>query len=83
MEIIEELEPVRRGVYGGAVGYFGFSGNMDTAIAIRTMVMRRRARSTSRPGPASSPIPTRSASIAECVNKARALFQAVKLAESM
>ena len=39
MEIIEELEPVRRGVYGGAVGYFGFSGNMDTAIAIRTMVI--------------------------------------------
>ena len=31
MEIIEELEPVRRGVYGGAVGYFGFAGNMDTA----------------------------------------------------
>ena len=38
MQIIEELEPTRRGVYGGAVGYFGFSGNMDTAIAIRTMV---------------------------------------------
>src|SRR5215467_5457705 len=35
MEIIEELEPVRRGVYGGAIGYFAFSGAMDTAIAIR------------------------------------------------
>jgi anthranilate synthase component 1 len=40
MEIIEELEPVRRGIYGGVVGYFGFSGDMDTAIAIRTALMR-------------------------------------------
>ena len=40
MEIIDELEPERRGPYAGAVGYFGFSGNMDTCIAIRTMVMQ-------------------------------------------
>jgi anthranilate synthase component 1 len=40
MEIIDELEPVRREVYGGAVGYFSFSGNMDLAIAIRTLVIR-------------------------------------------
>src|SRR4029077_15910769 len=40
MEIIEELEPVRRGVYGGAVGYFAFSGAMDTAITIRTALFR-------------------------------------------
>jgi len=39
MEIIAELEPERRGPYAGAVGYFSFSGNMDTAIAIRTMVI--------------------------------------------
>lgn len=39
MEIIEELEPVRRGPYAGAVGYFGFSGNMDFCITIRTFVM--------------------------------------------
>ncbi|PLX88079.1 MAG: anthranilate synthase component I [Desulfuromonas sp.] len=39
MEIIDELEPSRRGVYGGAVGYFSFSGNMDLAIAIRTLVV--------------------------------------------
>ena len=38
MQIIEELEPERRGVYGGAVGYIGFDGNMDVAIAIRTVV---------------------------------------------
>ena len=40
MEIIEELEPVRRGPYGGAVGYFGFSGSMDTCITLRTIVMK-------------------------------------------
>lgn len=42
MEIIEELEPTRRGLYGGVVGYFGFGGDMDTAIAIRTALMRDR-----------------------------------------
>jgi anthranilate synthase component 1 len=40
MEIIEELEPTRRGLYGGTVGYFGFSGDMDMAIAIRTALIR-------------------------------------------
>jgi anthranilate synthase component I len=40
MEIIEELEPIKRGVYAGAVGYFGYSGNMDTCIAIRTLVIK-------------------------------------------
>jgi len=40
MEIIDELEPCRRGVYAGAVGYLGFNGNMDTAIAIRTLVIK-------------------------------------------
>ncbi len=40
MEIIEELEPTRRGLYAGTVGYIGFSGNMDTAIAIRTLVVK-------------------------------------------
>jgi len=40
MQIIEELEPVRRGPYGGAIGYFSFSGSMDTAITLRTIVMK-------------------------------------------
>jgi anthranilate synthase component 1 len=40
MEIIEELEPTRRGLYGGVVGYFDVGGDLDTAIAIRTTVMR-------------------------------------------
>ncbi|NIS73681.1 MAG: anthranilate synthase component I, partial [Deltaproteobacteria bacterium] len=40
MEIVDELEPSRRGAYGGAVGYFSFSGNMDTCITIRTFVIK-------------------------------------------
>ena len=40
MELISQFEPVRRGIYGGAVGYLGWSGNMDTAIAIRTAVIK-------------------------------------------
>jgi len=40
MQIIDELEPTRRGPYGGAVGYFSFSGNMDFCITIRTFVIR-------------------------------------------
>jgi anthranilate synthase component 1 len=82
MEIIEELEPIRRGVYGGAVGYFGFSGNMDTAIAIRTMVIDDGViYAEAGAGIVADSDPEREH--AECVNKARALFQAVKLAESM
>ncbi len=82
MQIIEELEPVRRGVYGGAIGYFGFSGNMDTAIAIRTMVIDRGTiYAQAGAGIVADSDPEREH--AECVNKARALFQAVKLAEAM
>src|SRR5258708_36411280 len=40
MEIIEELEGTRRGLYGGAVGYFSYGGSMDTCIAIRTLLLR-------------------------------------------
>ena len=40
MEIIHELEPSSRGIYGGAIGYIGWNGNMDTAIAIRTAVIK-------------------------------------------
>ena len=59
MEIIEELEPTRRGLYGGTVGYFGFAGDMDMAIAIRTALMQGRRRLRRARAPASSPTPTR------------------------
>ena len=82
MEIIEELETVRRGVYGGAIGYFGFSGNMDTCIAIRTMVIDGGTIYVGAgAGIVADSDPEREN--AECVNKARALFQAVKMAEAM
>ena len=55
MEIIDELEPVKRGPYAGVVGYLDFSGNIDTAIAIRTMVVSDNRSARSRPAPASSP----------------------------
>jgi anthranilate synthase component 1 len=40
MQLIDELEPVKRGIYSGAVGYLGFNGDMDVAIAIRTAVVK-------------------------------------------
>jgi len=82
MEIIEELEPVRRGPYGGAVGYFDFSGNMDTCITIRTMVAKNgRLYVGAGAGIVYDSDPEREH--AECVNKSRALIQAVRLAEEM
>jgi anthranilate synthase component I len=82
MEIIDELEPVRRGVYGGAIGYFGFDGNMDTCIAIRTMVVDDGvAYVEAGAGIVADSDPEREHQ--ECVNKSRVLFQAVKLAERM
>ena len=57
MEIIAELETDRRGLYAGCVGYVDFSGNMDTCIALRTMVVRTASPSC-RPAAASSPTAT-------------------------
>ena len=82
MEIIEELEPVRRGVYGGAVGYFSFSGNMDTCITIRTILVKGdKLYIGAGAGIVADSVSERE--YAECVNKARAMVQAVRLAESM
>jgi anthranilate synthase component 1 len=82
MEIIEELEPVRRGVYGGAVGYFAFSGAMDTAITIRFVLFRNgRVYIQSGAGIVADSDPE--AEHRECVNKARAMIQAVRLAEAL
>ncbi len=82
MEIIEELEPVRRGVYGGAVGYFGFGGTMDTCIAIRTMVIKGgTVYIQAGAGIVADSDPEREH--AECLNKARGLLQALKRAEQL
>jgi anthranilate synthase component 1 len=82
MEIIEELEPVRRGLYGGAVGYFGLSGTMDTCIAIRTVLMHGgRAYVQAGAGIVADSDPE--SEHRECVNKARAMLQAVRLAEAL
>ena len=80
MEIIDEIEPSERGVYAGAVGYFSFDGNMDTAIAIRTAVIRRnKIYVQAGAGIVADSNPELEAK--ETLNKAKALFRAVELAE--
>ncbi len=79
MEIIEELEPCRRGVYGGAVGYMDFSGNLDTCIALRTLVLKEGiAYIQAGGGIVADSIPERERE--ESANKARALIRAVTFA---
>ncbi|MEK6604919.1 MAG: anthranilate synthase component I [Nitrospirota bacterium] len=80
MEIIEELEPSRRGPYAGAVGYFGFSGNMDTCINIRTVVVKgRQAFIQAGAGIVADSDPE--AEYVETCNKAKAMMRAVEMAE--
>ena len=79
MEIIDELENRRRGPYGGCVGYIDFSGNMDTAIAIRTMVVRE-GEIFLRTGAGVVADSDPDTEYEECVNKARALIEAIDLA---
>ncbi|WP_417915135.1 anthranilate synthase component I [Candidatus Electronema sp. JM] len=80
MKIIDELEPSRRGPYAGAVGYFGFSGNMDFCIAIRTFVMQgNQLWIQAGAGIVADSVPEKE--FEETVNKARALRRAVELAE--
>ncbi|MBX5458591.1 MAG: anthranilate synthase component I [Thermogemmatispora sp.] len=82
MEIISELEGMRRGVYAGAVGYFSHSGNLDTAIALRTMVMKNgHAYIQAGGGVVADSDPA--AEYQESMNKARALLRAVEMAEEM
>lgn len=79
MEIIEELEPTRRGLYGGAVGYYSFSGDMDFAIAIRTMLVQNGTGYVQAgAGIVADSVPE--AEYRECMNKARALIAAVEMA---
>ena len=79
MEIIDELETLRRGAYGGCVGYIDYSGNMDTAIAIRTLVVKDDAIYL-RTGAGIVADSDPDAEYEECVNKARALVQAIDMA---
>ena len=80
MQIIDELEPTRRGPYAGAVGYFGFSGNMDTCITIRTLVIKdNTAYIQAGGGVAADSDPA--AEYQETVNKAKAMMRAVEMAE--
>jgi len=79
MEIIEELEPLRRGVYGGAVLYADYAGNLDSCIAIRTMFMKgKKAYLQSGAGIVADSVPSRE--YEECVNKAGAVLKAVEMA---
>ena len=81
MEIINEMEPVKRGIYSGAVGYLSWNGNMDTAIAIRTAVIKDKHLSIQAgAGIVYDSVPDNE--WAETMNKARAIFRAVELAEA-
>jgi anthranilate synthase component 1 len=81
MEIIAELEPEKRGAYAGAAGYLSFTGNMDMAIAIRTMVVKKGIAYTQAGcGVVYDSIPERE--YEETMNKARALLKAIDQAES-
>ena len=80
MEIIDEVEPVKRGVYGGAVGYLSYSGNMDLAIAIRTAVIKDATLHVQAgAGVVADSVPE--LEWQETLNKGRALFRAVEMAE--
>ncbi len=80
MEIINELEPVRREVYGGAVGYFSFSGNMDLAIAIRTLVIKDgMVHLQAGAGIVADSVPA--AEYQETVNKSMAVVKAIETVE--
>jgi anthranilate synthase component 1 len=79
MEIIEEMEPARRGIYGGAVGYVSYTGNLDLAIAIRTLVTKGDTiHVQAGAGIVADSRPE--AEHAECVSKARAVVSAVEIA---
>ena len=80
MQIISELEPQKRGLYAGAIGYFGYNGNLDTCIVIRTIVMKgRKVYITAGAGIVADSDPK--AEYQETLNKARAMLKAVELAE--
>lgn len=81
MEIIDEVEPVKRGIYGGAVGYIGWNGNMDTAIAIRTAVIKDgKLHIQAGAGVVADSVPE--LEWKETMNKARAVMRAAAMVSS-
>jgi anthranilate synthase component 1 len=81
MEIIDEFEPTRRGPYAGAVGYVDFSGNMDTCIALRTMVVTGgKVYVQAGGGIVADSVPAEE--YQETINKAKALLRAIEIAEA-
>lgn len=82
MAIIDELEPLRRGLYGGCVGYFDFAGNLDAAIAIRTALVKDDvAHVQAGAGIVADSVPQSEAD--ECANKAAAVLRAVAAAQTL
>jgi anthranilate synthase component I len=79
MEIIDEIEPTRRGIYGGAILYLDFSGNIDSCIGLRTLVAKNgRAYIQAGGGVVADSVPARE--YQESVNKARAVITALEIA---
>jgi anthranilate synthase component 1 len=80
MEIIDQFEPVKRGIYGGAIGYLSWNGNMDTAIAIRTAVIKDNILNVQAgAGVVADSVPK--LEWKETMNKARAIFRAAMMAQ--
>ncbi len=81
MEIIEELEPTKRGPYAGAVGYISYSGNMDTCITIRTLIIKgNKVYVQAGAGIVADSVPEKE--YEETVNKAMGMMKAVDMAET-
>jgi len=81
MEIIDEFEPVKRGIYGGAIGYLAWNGDMDLAIAIRTAVIKNKIlHIQAGAGIVADSIPEKEWE--ETMNKARAMIRAVEIAQA-
>ena len=81
MEIIDELEPVKRGIYGGACGYLSYAGDMDVAIAIRTGIVQNQTLYVqAAAGVVADSVPE--TEYQETVNKARAVLRAVAMART-
>jgi len=81
MEIIRDLEPTPRGIYAGAVGYFDYAGNMDTCIAIRTLILENgEAKVQAGAGIVADSVAE--LEYQETINKAKALLTAIEIAET-